>query len=188
MNRFFNWIYQTVVFYFKFFIFICVFLLLAIFATVHAAIFGGPVMSDDMWFVAKIIFLLFLPLAVWLLVSSVKGACGLPIGLILTLMCALGMSWGTYVHAPQFREAVLYSVEDGRLVVPEDNRELFLRDCGFIEHEGMKETCRVLIYCQDPEWDADGRVGCDGLLRKATSPALLDLALQERRDYEYDKR
>ncbi|MBZ5525696.1 MAG: hypothetical protein LAP21_26030, partial [Acidobacteriia bacterium] len=32
------------------------------------------------------------------------------------------------------------------------------------------------------------RMGCEELLTKKTSPALLDLALQERRDFEYDRR
>jgi hypothetical protein len=69
----------------------------------------------------------------------------------------------------------------------EENRELFLRDCGFISHDGMKETCRAIVYCQDYDALAYERMGCEGLLTKKTSPALLDLALQERRSYEYDR-
>lgn len=97
------------------------------------------------------------------------------------------VSWGSYTHAPSFRETKLYSVVDGKLAIPEENRELFLRDCGFISHDGMKETCRAIVYCQDYDALAYERMGCEGLLTKKTSPALLDLALQERRSYEYDR-
>jgi len=98
------------------------------------------------------------------------------------------MSWGTYTHAPIFWEAKPYSIQDGKLFVPEENRGELMRDCGFIGHEGMKDSCQVIVYCQSYDAVAYERMGCEELLRKSTSPALLDLALQERRDYEHSQR
>jgi hypothetical protein len=46
----------------------------------------------------------------------------------------------------------------------------------------------IIVYCQSYDALAYERAGCEGLLTKKTSPALLDLALQERRDFEYDRR
>ncbi|MBZ5525624.1 MAG: hypothetical protein LAP21_25665 [Acidobacteriia bacterium] len=182
MGRLFDWVFRTIVFYFKAAIFLGVLLLLSIFGTIRAAIYGGSIMPDDVWFLAKIVFLLLLPLA---LAIALKSWAALPLGAVASILLACSFSWGTYTHASGFREAKLYSVENGKLVVPEENRELLLRGCG---HEGLRDSCRTIIYCQEPAWDASGRSGCEELLMKKTSPALLDLALQERRDFEYDQR
>jgi hypothetical protein len=190
----FGWIIRTAVFYAKFTIFLGALLLILVCGTIHAAIYGGPVMSDDMWFIYKILLLLLAPVVVAFIVAgSEKRSWGVFTavffaGCAASALLACTMSWGTYTHAPSFREAKLYSVVDGKLVIPEENRGLLERNCGHITNEGLKGTCKVLVYCQDYDAAAYERMGCDGLLRKSTSPALLDLAMQERRGYEYDNR
>jgi len=196
MGQFFGWIVRTAVFYAKFTIFLCALLLLFIYGVVHAAIYGGQIMSDDAWFLSKILFLLLAPVVLAFIVAgsekrswatfTVMFFAGCAASVLLA--CSPAFSWGDYTHAPSFREAKLYSVVDGKLVVPEENRELFLRDCGSISHEGLKDTCQIIVYCQSYDAAAYERMGCEELLRKSTSPALLDLALQERRDYEHSQR
>lgn len=181
LGRFIDHVFDTIAFYFRATIFLSVFLLLTIYGTIHAAIYGGQIMPDDAWFFAKIIFLILLP---FMLSIAIKRWSALPLGVVASVVLACLFSWGDYTHAPQFREAKLYSVENGKLIVPEENRDLFLRDCGSISHEGMKGTCRVIVYCQDYDAAAYERMGCGELLAKRTSPALLDLALQERRGFE----
>jgi energy-coupling factor transporter transmembrane protein EcfT len=142
--RFVNWIIQTITFYLKAALFLGVLALLFIYGTIHAAVYGGRIMPDDAWFFAKIIFLIVLP---FVLLAAFKRQAAFFLGIIASLLlgCSPLFSWGNYDHAPQFREAKLYSIENGKLVVPEENRELFMRDCGFISHQGMKDTCRVII-------------------------------------------
>ncbi len=196
MGRLFSWIINTIVFYLKASIFLAVLLLLFVFGVIHAAIYGGPIASDDMWFLYKVLFLLLAPVVLAFIVAgSEKRSWGtftvvFFAGCIASILlaCSPLFSWGTYAHAPSFREAKLYSVENGKLTIPDENRELFLRDCGFIQHPGMKDSCQVIVYCQSYDALAYERMGCDELLRKSTSPALLDLALQERRDYEHSQR
>lgn len=194
MGRFLNWVVRTIAFYLKAAIFVGVLLLLFIYGTIHAAIYGGPIANDDMWFIYKILFLLLAPGVVAFAVTRKRGtlafmaALALGYAASLLLACSPLFSWGTYIHAPVFWEAKLYSVVDGKLAIPEENRELFLRDCGFIEHPGMKDSCQVIVYCQSYDAAAYQRMGCEALLRKNTSPALLDLALQERRSYEQGQR
>jgi hypothetical protein len=195
MGQFFGWIYRTVVFYAKLTVFLCALLLIGIYGTVHALIFGGPVMGDDLWFMYKILLLLLGPIALAFIVAGKRDMGPFLAALFggwaisILLACSPLVSWGNYTHAPSFREAAkLYSIENGKLVIPEKNRLELLRDCGSISHEGMQDTCKTIVYCQ--EYDALGyeRMGCEALLRKNTSAATLDFAVQEWRDYEYDKR
>ncbi len=106
----------------------------------------------------------------------------------LLLACSPLFSWGNYTHAPGFREVKPYSVEDGKLVVPEDKREELLRDCGYITHPGLQDSCKIVIYCQSYDEAAYGRMGCGKLLSNKTSAALLDMALMEREGFEYGQR
>ena len=192
----FGWIYRTAVFYAKFTVFLGALLLLFVFEVIHAAIYGGPIASDDMWFVYKILFLLLAPAVLAFAVAGSEKRSWSVFTFVffagcvssLLLACSPVFSWGNYVHAPSFRSATLYLIENGKLVIPEENRDLLMRDCGFIGHEGLKDSCKVIVYCQSYDAAAYERMGCDGLLRKSTSPALLDLALQERRSFEYDQR
>jgi len=196
MGKLFSWVINTVVFYLKTAIFLAVLLLLLIYGTIHAAIYGGPIASDDMWFLYKILFLLLAPVVVaFIIAGSEKRSWGtfavvFFVGCIASLLlaCSPVFSWGNYTHAPSFREAKLYSVVDGKLFVPEENRDLLMRDCGHIGNAGLKDSCEIIIYCQSYDAAAYERMGCEELLRKSTSPALLDLAMQERRSYEYDQR
>jgi hypothetical protein len=197
MGRLFSWIINTIVFYLKASIFLAVLLLLFIYGTAHAAIYGGPIASDDAWFLYKVLFFLLAPgVLAFAVAGSEKRSWGtftvvFFAGCIASLLlaCSPLFSWGTYTHAPSFREAPRpYSIEAGKLAIPEENRELLMRDCGFIGHEGMKDSCQVIVYCQSYGAAAYERMGCEELLRKSTSPALLDLALQERRDYEHSQR
>jgi hypothetical protein len=185
MGRLFSWIINTIVFYLKASIFLAVLLLLLLFGTVHAAICGGPIMPDDMWWLCKVLLLILLPVG---LSIALRGKAPLLIGFAASALLACSFSWGTYTHAPQFWESKSYSVENGKLVIPEGNRELLMRDCGSISHEGMKDTCKTIVFCQDYDALAYERMGCEELLTKKTSPALLDLALQERRGFEQDQR
>ena len=85
MGRFFGWIYRAVVFYLKFFVFLGVFALLVVYGVIHAALFGGPIMPDDAWFLAKVLFLILLPVVLSL---SLKGKAPLFIGLAASLLLA----------------------------------------------------------------------------------------------------
>lgn len=194
--RFVNWIIETIAFYLKAAVFLGVLALLLIYGTIHAAIYGGPIASDDAWFVYKVLFFLLAPGVLAFIAAGSKkrswGAFSIVFlaGCIASILfaCSPLVSWGSYTHAPSFREAKLYTVENGKLAIPDENRELFMRDCGNISHEGLKYTCKTIVYCQDYDAAAYERMGCEELLTKKTSPALLDLALQERRDFEYGQR
>lgn len=181
LGHFLDWAAETVAFFVKTLVFLGVLMVLLGGGAIHAAIYGGPVMPDDMWFLAKIVFLLFLPLA---LAITFKKWSAFALGAAASVLLAFMLPWGAYAHAPQFWESKPYSVENGKLVIPEGNRELLMRDCGHIGHPGMKDSCRVIVYCQSYDAAAYGRMGCEELLTKKTSPALLDLALQERRGFE----
>lgn len=149
-----------------------------------------------MWFVYKILVLLLAPAVLAFAVAGSEKRSWSVFTFVffagciasVLLACSPLFSWGTYTHAPSFREAKLYSVVDGKLFVPEENRDLLMRDCGFIGHEGLRDSCQIIVYCQSYDAAAYERMGCEELLTKKTSPALLDLALQERRSYEHDQR
>jgi hypothetical protein len=185
MMRLLNWIVGVVTFWLKFFIFLGVFILLTIYGVIHAAIFGGPIMPDDAWFFAKILFLILLPVV---LAIACKSRAPFFVSFVFCVILAANSSWGTYAHAPQFRPATFYTVEGGKLVIPEDKRDELLRDCGHITNEGLKDSCQTVVYCQS--WDALAyeRGNCGELLAKKSSPALLDIALIERDAYEYGQR
>ncbi|MGH9633336.1 MAG: hypothetical protein ACRD72_00735 [Candidatus Angelobacter sp.] len=193
--RFVTWVIETITFYLKAALFLGVLALLFIYGTVHALIFGGPIMTDDAWFLYKILLFLLAPIALAFIIAGRRDMGPFLAALFggwaisILLACSPLVSWGNYTHAPSFREAAkLYSIENGKLAIPEKNRLELLRDCGSISHEGMQDTCKTIVYCQ--EYDALGyeRMGCEELLTKKTSPAILDLAVQEWRSYEYDQR
>jgi hypothetical protein len=70
MGRLFSWITNTIVFYLKASLFIAALLLLFVYGTIHAAIYGGPIASDDAWFLYKILFLLLAPVVLAFIVAG----------------------------------------------------------------------------------------------------------------------
>jgi hypothetical protein len=187
MRRITDWLFKAIAFYFKLFVFLVVLLLLFLFGAVHAALFGGPVMPDDAWFIFKIVLLLVLPLALSIVTRRWAFlAAGFAISI---LLAAIGfVSLSNYAHAPSFWTPKPYEVVGGKLFVPEDKRDELLRDCGLFESRKLRDSCELVIYCQEYDSAAYERMGCEELLTRKTSAALLDMTLDERKRFEDEQR
>jgi hypothetical protein len=191
-----DWIVETVIFYFKAAIFLCALTVLVAYGVIHAAICGGPTMPDDIWWGLKIVLLLALPILAATVIARAVGKSGgsgagafaivLVAGFAASAMLVKSqtVTFSNYDHAPVFWEVKPYSIEGGKLVVPGENLETLLRDCGLFQTDKLKDMCQEIVYCGSDTT----RAGCGEILAKKTSARIVDLALRERKWHEEDGR
>jgi hypothetical protein len=161
--------YRDDYFYLKAALFLGVLALLFAYGTIHAAIYGGPIMPDDAWWFAKILFLILLPFA---LLVAFKRQAAFFLGIVASVLlgCSPLFKLGHLCPCAAVPPGYVYSVVDGKIFVPEDKRDELERDCGSVSHEGMKDSCRAIVYCQS--WDALAyeRMGCEELAQEKHEP------------------